>query len=629
MLFVIGVTLFIFYVSDLGFKADLIALILGSTLILIALAFVLVLSNIGFALDRDEVAALTIPGTALLLLEGTASFTIVASDIIIVASDILDNKVWKKIMAWLCSLIGNFVGIFLGISNKGIENAISMAKASIIPEITINSYIYLVITIGIFLSLLASINIAKSTLSGKKNNGLILQLAIDFAAIGGTSFRGADLTDADFTNATLKNSDFRGANLKRTWWRGAKKLKFARPGDTYLSQPQIIELVTTGDGENKTYDRLNLQGINLHKSKLQNASFIETNLDDANLQDANLTDARLVHAQLDDADLTGATLTGAYIEEWNITTTTKLNGIRCNYVFMRLPPKDRPAFIALPPEESSNLNPQRKPDDWQKNFEDGEFTDFIAPMRQTLDLYHNRSVDMRLVAIALQQLKDDNPEAEIEVVSMEKKGKNKDKLLIRAETSPQSDHAALNQGYFANLEYVQSLPPEALQALVADRGKIIQLLAGILETKHQSPDINIYNQNQGDQNMSGDRHITTNSYHEDNRNITDNQGTIIENVGRDVNQYAPEQKQDLATAAAEIQKLLEQLEKTYPTDTTTGKMTIATKAIEAIENNPTLMQRILSALKSGGTAALEQLLSHPAASFAIAALEDWQKSKTD
>lgn len=160
------------------------------------------------------------------------------------------------------------------------------------------------ITIGIFLSLLASINIAKSTLSGKKNNGLILQLAIDFAAIGGTSFRGADLTDADFTNATLKNSDFRGANLKRTWWRGAKKLKFARPGDTYLSQPQIIELVTTGDGENKTYDRLNLQGINLHKSKLQNASFIETNLDDANLQDANLTDARLVHAQLDDADLT-------------------------------------------------------------------------------------------------------------------------------------------------------------------------------------------------------------------------------------------------------------------------------------------------------------------------------------
>ncbi|MFM6527211.1 MAG: pentapeptide repeat-containing protein, partial [Dolichospermum sp.] len=37
--------------------------------------------------------------------------------------------------------------------------------------------------------------------------------AIVFAATGGTSFHGADLTDADFTGATLKNTDFRKANL--------------------------------------------------------------------------------------------------------------------------------------------------------------------------------------------------------------------------------------------------------------------------------------------------------------------------------------------------------------------------------------------------------------------------------
>ena len=58
-------------------------------------------------------------------------------------------------------------------------------------------------------------------------------------------------------------------------------------------------------------------------------------------------------------------------------------------------------------------------------------------------------------------------------------------------------------------------------------------------------------------------------------------------------------------------------------------MTVATKAIEKIENDRTMMRRILSALKSGGTAALEELLTHPAASFEIAALEDWQKSKKD
>jgi hypothetical protein len=48
-----------------------------------------------------------------------------------------------------------------------------------------------------------------------------------------------------------------------------------------------------------------------------------------------------------------------------------------------------------------------------------------------------------------------------------------------------------------------------------------------------------------------------------------------------------------------------------------------------ILNRPTaaLGDRIVSALKTGGIQALGQMLNHPAASFAIAALEDWQKSK--
>lgn len=90
--------------------------------------------------------------------------------------------------------------------------------------------------------------------------------------------------------------------------------------------------------------------------------------------------------------------------------------------------------------------------------------------------------------------------------------------------------------------------------------------------------------------------------------------------------YEAEQ-QNLAEAAAQIQALLEQLSKTYPADTTTGKMKLATEVIERIESNPTLMERILSALKAGGVSALEQALNHPAASFVIGALEDWQQTK--
>ena len=56
-------------------------------------------------------------------------------------------------------------------------------------------------------------------------------------------------------------------------------------------------------------------------------------------------------------------------------------------------------------------------------------------------------------------------------------------------------------------------------------------------------------------------------------------------------------------------------------------MQLATEAITRIESNPNLMQRVLSALQAGGVSAIEELLSHPASSFVIAALEDWQKTK--
>jgi hypothetical protein len=87
------------------------------------------------------------------------------------------------------------------------------------------------------------------------------------------------------------------------------------------------------------------------------------------------------------------------------------------------------------------------------------------------------------------------------------------------------------------------------------------------------------------------------------------------------------QQRNIAETAAEIQQLLEQLEKSYPTDTTAGKMKVATEAISTIDTNPTLAARIFSALEVGTISAFEQLLNHPAASFFINALADWQKTK--
>lgn len=111
-----------------------------------------------------------------------------------------------------------------------------------------------------------------------------------------------------------------------------------------------------------------------------------------------------------------------------------------------------------------------------------------------------------------------------------------------------------------------------------------------------------------------------------NMNNANISGGVAGNVAGDfiVNQT----KSHLSEAATEIQQLLEQLSQTYPTTTTTEKMTVASTAIQHIENNHTLRQRVLSALKTGGIQALGQMLNHPAATFVIAALEDWQKNQS-
>jgi hypothetical protein len=76
--------------------------------------------------------------------------------------------------------------------------------------------------------------------------------------------------------------------------------------------------------------------------------------------------------------------------------------------------------------------------------------------------------------------------------------------------------------------------------------------------------------------------------------------------------------QNLATAAAEIKQLLDQLSKEYPSNTPAGQAIIRAKAIEQIENDPTLRHRVVNALKEAGATALEEAIDHPAVKIVVA-----------
>jgi ElaB/YqjD/DUF883 family membrane-anchored ribosome-binding protein len=92
--------------------------------------------------------------------------------------------------------------------------------------------------------------------------------------------------------------------------------------------------------------------------------------------------------------------------------------------------------------------------------------------------------------------------------------------------------------------------------------------------------------------------------------------------------YAPEQKQNLAEAAKEIQQLLDQLSQTYPTTTQTEKQAVVNQAIARIKrDNPTTWQRLRSATEAALIEAFKEVLDNPFVNITVAAVEGYRDAK--
>jgi len=186
------------------------------------------------------------------------------------------------------------------------------------------------------------------SLKGDEKFALVRSAGIALAAVGGTSFRGADLTNANFTSAMLKSTNFtniwqkddqgkrykRITVLEKVCWHGAKKLDKARVGDSILAHAHVRDLLITRNGYNKHYIDANLRGANLEGVNLNQANLKWADLSGATLHRAELKDANLREVLAIGTDFTAAHLTGACLEAWNIDHTTKLDGVDCQYVFL-------------------------------------------------------------------------------------------------------------------------------------------------------------------------------------------------------------------------------------------------------------------------------------------------------
>ncbi|MDZ8106334.1 MAG: pentapeptide repeat-containing protein [Nostoc sp. DedQUE12a] len=555
---------------------------------------------------------------------GSGSILItIAGSILITIAGIVGGTIWIVI----ASIINAVVAIYV---------IKAYFFSSIIP--IINAYK----TAAIFFAILvvsSSIFIGWCALVEDKKFTLIRKNAIAFTVIGGTSFRNADLTNADFTGATLKSTDIQRAKLTRTCFYKTKLLKYVRPGTSYLQYPYVGQLLVTKQGQDKNFDYLDLRGINLKAAFLNDASFIGADLSEADLQDTDLSRAKLVQTQLDGTDFTGANLTGAYIEDWNITTDTLFDGVRCEYVYMRLPTQDNP-------------DPHRKPDNRQEVFADGEFGDFIKPIFDTLDLYHSQGVDPRAIAISFKQLAENHPDAELEIVAMEKRGQ--DKFLLRAKTAIAADKSQLSAEYFATYNQLKALAEQEVKALIAEKDSRISKLETMVMTALERPSfysnveqVGFMTNNSSGFSVGGSVGGDINNVQgENNQQRVSNQtssfnlqnaqfgGGLVnadtvnaQQIGGNITNYNSEQKQNLAQAAADIQQLLNQLSQSYPTATTSQRMTVVARAVDEIESNPTLKARVIGALKAGGTEAFKELIDHPLVNILLASIDGWQKAE--
>jgi uncharacterized protein YjbI with pentapeptide repeats len=272
---------------------------------------------------------------------------------------------------------------------------------------------------------------------------------IAFASIGGTSFRGADLTDANFKNAILKNTNFNCTKeqqtiLTKVYWQDAKGLDRARVDDSILKNPAVRELLVTRDGHDKSYIEASFQGANLDGVDLENANLKRADLSDATLKDANLKNANFTEALVLRIDFTGAQMTGACLEAWNIDSTTNLDRVDCQFVYL--------------------LNQQKERRPSSGDFASGEFTKLFQGVLSTIDLLFRDGIDWKAFVYSFDALVQENPELSIQ--SIENKGDGF--VVIRVNAPLDADKAKIqsefNQIYEEKLIAIESDYQKQLQA---------------------------------------------------------------------------------------------------------------------------------------------------------------------
>jgi len=267
-------------------------------------------------------------------------------------------------------------------------------------------------------------------------------IGLAFAALGGTTFSGADLTGATLAYASVNGTNFADSSqqptvLTHVRWHGTERLDRARLGPSNLQDPRVRQLLVSLNGVDRDLSNADLRGVNLAGATLHRISLKGANLNGATLAGAELHGANLTNAQCVGTDFTGAHLTGACLEAWNIDETTILQDIDCEYVFLK-------------EEPDAKGNRERRPHNPEKVFQPGDFEKFFKEMLDTVQILIRNGVDPRAFQAAFEQVMADHPDITRESIqAMEKQG---DDVLLTLQVPEGTDKAQVERSWDAGYQ---------------------------------------------------------------------------------------------------------------------------------------------------------------------------------
>jgi uncharacterized protein YjbI with pentapeptide repeats len=300
------------------------------------------------------------------------------------------------------------------------------------------------VAIGVaMLSIGSGIYLSRRTLKAHPDYALIYRTAVAIAATGGTRFQGADLTDANFTQTSLNCSDLRSTVITRTQWLNAQ-LDRARLNHTILINPDVRNLLVTGYGEGGAYVKCDLKGANLAGVNLRNANLTGSDISEATFEAANLEQANLTQIQALSTNFKHVRLTGACIETWNIDSTTQLDGIVCDYVYLLQHQQER--------SPSSGI------------FAPGDFTKVYQELVNTIELIFHGNLDPKALESSLAEVRNRYPEQAFELASLKHRGEGF--VIVEVNVSESTNKAEIHSELIKSFESMTKKLENQFQAVL-------------------------------------------------------------------------------------------------------------------------------------------------------------------